>query len=132
MVNRERLLVLACLVGFMGDAGLQFLVGNAGLDRGLKGYFTQHGSAESMFTAAGMITLFYVIYMGLNLPLNLVGLAIYGVILDFIFRKTRLFPSLDGYYKSFNYFSSAIWGAIPMMLPLAIELVIEKIEARSA
>lgn len=130
MVNRERLLMIACLVGFIGDAILQVLVYNNMLDRGLKQYFQQHGRAESTFIAGGMITVFYVIYFALKLPLNFVGLAIYGVILDFIFRKTRLFPSLDGYYKSFGYIASAVWGAIPLMVPLAIEKLLEKFDSK--
>ena len=31
-----------------------------------------------------------------------------------------IFPSLKGYYSHLNYFWSAVWGAIPLMLPLLI------------
>ncbi len=116
---------IACITGFVGDASLQLLNkylhfgGPTGW--GLKGYFNQHGSVESTFIAGGMMTLFYVIYIYLfNVPLSYINLAIYGVVLDFIFRKTMLFPSLKGYYKYFNYFWSAVWGAIPMIIPLFI------------
>ena len=32
----------------------------------------------------------------------------------------RLFQSLDEYYKHMNYFWSAFWGVIPMIIPLII------------
>lgn len=118
-----QLLAIACLVGFVGDAVLQGLVkcgmgGDTGW--GLKAYFVQHGRMEAMFTAAGMMTLFFVIYLAFNLRLKIPWLIVYGVALDLLFRQTRLFPSLDGYYKALNYFWSALWGAIPMMLPVLI------------
>ena len=46
----------------------------------LKDYFHQHGRAESLFIAGGMMTLFYVIYFViLCLPLNLFYLAISAI-----------------------------------------------------
>lgn len=118
---------IATLVGFFGDAILQLLVkynmgGSTGW--GLKPYFKQHGSMEAMFTAAGMMALFFVIYVATGLPLKLQYLAIYGIILDLLFRKANLFPSLKGYYNHLNYFWSAVWGAIPMMIPLLILKVV--------
>ena len=98
-----------------------------------KQYFAQHGQAESLCIASGMMTLFYIYYRvvvcvplnyfipsALRYPLHYIFLAIYGVILDLIFRKYMIFKSLDGYYKALNYYWSAVWGAIPMMLPLFI------------
>jgi uncharacterized membrane protein YvlD (DUF360 family) len=112
------------VVGFFGDATLQLLTynGMGGSDGwGLNSYFKQHGRAESMFIASGMMGLFYLIYMYLHckfgLPLNIWCLALYGIILDLIFRKLKIFQSLDGYYNSLNYFWSAIWGIIPMIIP---------------
>jgi len=114
---------VSILVGFFGDLALQLLTkyfhlgGQTGW--GLLPYFKQHGTNESAFVAAGMMGMFYVLYVSvLRLPLRLDYLAVYGVVLDFIFRKMRLFPTLDGYYGHLNYFWSAVWGAIPMMLPL--------------
>ena len=119
------LIVISCIAGFVGDALLQFgsnvlkLGGQTGW--GLKSYFAQHGSSESVFIAGGMMTLFYVIYLDfLKLPPVWYYLAIYGIILDYIFRITMLFPSLKGYYKHLNYFWSAFWGAVPMLIPLFI------------
>jgi len=125
----DLLLILACLTGFFGDFLLQVLTkttlgGSTGW--GLKEYFKQHGKAESLFIASGMMTLFYVMYLTPSLlgykflPLSLIGLAIFGIVLDFIFRKTELFPSLKGYYNHLNYFWSAFWGAVPMMIPLVL------------
>jgi hypothetical protein len=113
---------ISCVIVFVGDSLLHLgaklnLGGPTGW--GLKPYFKQHGSVESLFIAGGMMTIFYVIYLYL-LPfqVNYINLAIYGIILDLIFRKTRLFPSLDGYYKHLNYFWSGFWGAVPLMMPL--------------
>ena len=122
----EKLVSIACLTGFVGDASLQFLTTKMGLGGptgwGLKPYFKQHGKVESLFIAGGMVTIFYVIYISLlRLPPKWYYLSIYGIILDYIFRITMLFPSLDGYYKSLNYFWSAFWGAVPMLIPLGIE-----------
>lgn len=133
MVSYEtitRLLTISCLTGFAGDAGLQylstftFLSGKTGW--GLTEYFRQHGSIESLFIAGGMMTLFYVIYFViLSLPLIWYYLAIYGILLDWIFRVTMLFPSLKGYYNHLNYFWSAFWGAVPMLMPYGIILAID-------
>jgi hypothetical protein len=116
-----KLLASACLTGFLGDAGLQILTKYFNLGGptgwGLKPYFALHGAAESLFIAGGMLTIFYVAYLAV-LPPNWIYLAVYGVILDLLFRKTMLFSSLTGYYAHLNYFWSAFWGAVPMIMPL--------------
>ena len=123
------LLAIACITGFIGDMLLQIGVKQFHLGGptgwGLKRYFSLHGSAESTFIAGGMMTIFYVL-LG-SLPKTYAVLAIYGVILDFIFRKTMLFASLKEYYEYFNYFWSAVWGAIPMIIPLLIYDIIQKV-----
>ena len=124
-----KLISYACLSGFIGDAGLQFLTKKLGMGGktgwGLLPYFKQHGTTESLFIAGGMMTLFYVIYLFiLKLQPLWYYLVIYGILLDYIFRKTMLFPSLVGYYKHLNYFWSAFWGAIPMILPILVNNVI--------
>lgn len=118
------LLSISCIVGFVGDGLLQ--IGSRHLNMGgptgwgLKGYFRLHGSAESTFIAGGMMSIFYVIYYLSRIPISYTNLAIYGILLDFIFRKTMLFSSLKEYYQYLNYFWSAVWGAIPMIIPLFI------------
>ena len=120
----KNIIAIACIVGFIGDFLLQVgsklgLGGPTGW--GLKEYFSQHGHTESLFIAGGMMTIFYVIYIYLlKFKVNYINLAIYGIVLDFIFRKLNVFPSLKEYYNYFNYFWSAIWGAIPLMLPYLI------------
>jgi hypothetical protein len=126
----DSLISISCLTGFVGDASLQvlsqFMGGPTGW--GLKEYFIQHGSIESLFIAGGMMTLFYVMYFNIfRLPRNLYYLALYGIILDLLFRTFRIFPSLDRYYKALNYFWSAVWGAIPMVLPLLVLMIINKL-----
>jgi len=118
-----QLIIIACLTGFIGDGILQILINFMGgkTGWGLREYFKQHGSIESLFIAGGMMTLFYIIYLILlGLPPTGYYLAIYGVLLDLLFRETMIFPSLQGYYDHLNYFWSAFWGAVPMILPLGI------------
>jgi preprotein translocase subunit SecG len=117
------IIVIAFFTGFFGDILLQIgaktgMGGTTGW--GLNDYFKQHGAAESICIAGGMMAFFYAIYILLNLPVNFICLAIYGIALDLIFRETMIFSSLTGYYKYFGYFWSAVWGAIPLMLPLFI------------
>ena len=118
------LIVIAFFTGFIGDIILQILIhygmgGSSGW--GLKSYFQQHGKAESPFIAAGMMTLFYIIYFViLKIPLHFEYLIIYGIVLDLIFRYTMVFPSLKDYYYNLNIFESGLWGAIPMVLPALI------------
>ena len=121
------LISISALTGFVGDGILQYIsprLSPATDGWGLNPYFKQHGSAESLFIAAGMMALFYILYIDvLRIKPTLVGLAIYGIILDLIFRKTMMFQSLEGYYKALNYFWSGFWGAVPLMMPLAISYI---------
>lgn len=116
----------AAITGALGDAALQVIVKNSNADWGLKEYFALHGTGEAICVAAGMMALFFVIWVGILAPVlrvqpdNLVAVAVYGVILDLLFRKFRIFPSLDGYYKSLNYFWSGFWGAVPMIIPVVL------------
>jgi hypothetical protein len=124
-MNTSLLIGISCITGILGDSMLQLGAAN-GLGGptgwGLNDYFKQHGSMESIFIAGGMMVIFYLIFMAsgvlLNVQMTFVSLAVYGVLLDLLFRKAMVFRSLDGYYKYFNYFWSAVWGAIPMMMPL--------------
>jgi len=121
-----QLLGWAALVGFIGDGVLQCLVSQGVGNWGLKAYFAQHGKAESLCIASGMMTLFYLLYLKLGLPVNLGALALYGILLDLLFRKLQVFASLDGYYEALNYGESALWGAIPLMLPLVLYQISQK------
>ena len=116
---KKELIVIACLTGFIGDAILQFLSKYTG-GWGLKPYFKQHGKVESLFIAGGMMALFFILYDFTRLPVTWYYIGIYGVLLDLLFRVTMLFPSLKGYYNNLNYFQSAIWGIIPMIIPVLI------------
>ena len=120
------LIGIACAIGIVGDSLLQLGVAN-GLGGptgwGLKDYFKQHGRAESIFIAGGMMVIFFLILICTpwpTRPITFIVLAIYGVLLDLLFREAMIFKSLRGYYEYFNYFWSAVWGAIPLMMPLLI------------
>jgi hypothetical protein len=122
-MDNTRLLIITFFVGFFGDTLLQLgskygMGGPTGW--GLKEYFEQHGSVESLIIAGGMMTLFYSILMILKVPINFQTLIVYGIFLDLLFRKFRIFPSLDGYYKYLGYIGSAFWEALSMSLPLLV------------
>jgi hypothetical protein len=112
------LLPTAFFVGFIGYLILQLMVSDK-LDWGLREYFKQHGKIESMFIAGGLLTFFYIVIIQLKIPMTYTNLAIYGIIMDLLFRKLNIFPSLSVYYQTHNYFQTGVLGgAIPMMLPL--------------
>lgn len=121
--HHNQLIVAAALTGCLGDALLQWLSPVLHKDEawGLRSYFEQHGKAESLCIATGMMALFYMVYfLILNGSAQWVYLAVYGVVLDYLFRKTMVFPSLKDYYHQLSYAESALWGAIPMVLPLVV------------
>ena len=122
-MNKFILLVIACASGFIGDFLLQ-LGAKQGMggptNWGLKEYFKQHGPAESLFVAGGMMTLFYGTFMLTGLPINYINLSLYGIIIDLLFRKFMIFKSLNGYYEYFDYAGSALWIVIPMCIPLLV------------
>lgn len=112
------LLIAACITGFLGDASLQVISQHQGGSTGfgLKPYFQQHGRAESLFIAAGMLVAFFVLYILIKLPLKPAYIALYAIILDLLFRQLNIFPSLKGYYQHLNYLWSAVWAVIPMLM----------------
>ena len=127
----DNILLITFLTGFLGDILLQTgdklgLGGPTGW--GLRDYFKLHGAAESCCIAGGMMTLFYILILPVFGKLTktqmVIFLAVYGVFLDFVFRKLMIFKTLDGYYRYFNYFWSAVWGAIPLITPYLISLLI--------
>jgi len=109
---------VAFLVGFFGDLFLQILCKSTSFDYGLRDYFTQHNGPEALFIAGGMMALFMIIYNLTGLPLKWQYLAVYGVILDLLFRTFNIFPSLEGYYSSLNHFWSGLWQSVSMVLIL--------------
>ena len=127
MININNINIESCafIVGFFGDIFLQLYCKNS--DRcGLNSYFTQHGSAEAPFIAGGMGVLFFIIYNLFGLPLKWQYIAIYGVLLDIIFRKFMIFPSLKDYYISNTFFWTCLYEAIAMVLPLILYSVLKK------
>ena len=130
-MNDDDLISIAFFVGFFGDFLLQVLTNNFKMGGpsgwGLNEYFAQHGSIESLFIAGGMMALFYIIYLKVfKLPVNYLNLAIYGILLDILFREFKIFPSLKGYYSNLTYLESTLSEAFSMMLPLFIYKLILK------
>ncbi len=115
----DSLITIAFMVGFVGDAILPIAVTSFGSDIGLKNYFIQHGKVESLLIGAAIVCFAYILYtVVLKLPLTYTNLFIYGILIDFVFRFTRFFPSLNEYYDKLNIFqTSVIGGSIPAMLP---------------
>lgn len=109
---------LAALTGFVGDAFLQWLTAH-GKSPGLVPYFKQHGRAESLFIAAGIMAIFFTVY-SFFLPYNYLYLALFGAGADLAFRWTRVFPSLDGYYAYYSTYAAALYMAFSMVLPLLL------------
>lgn len=123
------LILIATLVGFFGDMGIQIAIklgvgGKNGM--GLRDYFQQHGKVESLFIAAGIMSFFYSLYAISGLPFKIEYLAVYSVILDLLFRYLRIFPSLNKFYQN-SIPSTLIFGAIiPFVLPIIILKVLNK------
>lgn len=129
MNTNNNLILIATLVGFFGDVLTQQLVYNesiSGVDGwGLKSYFKQHGKIESLILGSGVMAFFYSLYALTGLPFKVQWLAIYGIILDFIFRYTRFFPSLDEYYSKVGIIGTSIVGGLfPLILPLFVYKII--------
>lgn len=118
----DKLITIAFMVGLVGDMLLQIYTNNFGDGMGLKNYFEQHGKVESLLIGAAIVCFAYILYMVvLQLPLSYTNLFIYGILVDFVFRFTRFFPSLNEYYDKLNIFQTAvIGGSGPAILPYFI------------
>lgn len=126
----NHIIIIAVISGFVGDFLLQLMVNNKflGADRwGLDPYFAQHGGAEASFIAGGIMGGFYSLYALTGLPFRLQYMAIYGLIIDLIYRHARIFPSLDKYYENTGYFGTVVIGAVvPLCIPLLILKLIDR------
>lgn len=106
------------LVGFLGDLFLQWFFPSR---YGLEGYFKKHGPLMSMFIASGMMGVFSLLYVFLGLKLTILGVFIYGAILDLIFRFSPfLNPLLGEYYSTNGMGWTMLWGGIPFVLSLIL------------
>lgn len=110
----------AIIVGLFGDLTLQLIVKNSDeINKfGLKTYFEQHGSIESLFIAAGMTSTFAMIYKYIDPKLDAIMMIIYATSLDILFRYYRkdYFKSLDDYYNIEPYYYTILWAIIPMFM----------------
>lgn len=109
----------AFIVGVVGDAILQILVQTPyGEKWGLNKYFQLHGPIASLLIAGGMMYLFVGVFrLSFGSTPSYALTFLYGMMLDVIFRITRIMPSLDGYYEALTPIMSMIWGGIPAVIP---------------
>lgn len=120
----EKLISIACLTGFFSDGLLQIFTASSNV-LGLKSYFHEQGRLQSLFIAAGMTGIFYIVYLYLlKLPVVWTYLAMYGVIIDLVFRHFALFQGLRNYYQATNYVYSGFFAAVAMVLPLFVAQVL--------
>lgn len=116
--------IIACTyTGFIGDAVLQLVANYRGDLAGLNAYFKQHGRIESLFIATGIMALCGIIWITFAGQLwnSFIAIAIYGFVLDVIWRQFNLFPSLNStLYAQTTQIESGIWGSISIVIPLAI------------
>lgn len=110
------------LIGIIGDAILQSCF-QENDDYGLKSYFKQHGSIESLFIAGGMLGGLSLIPSFFNFEQNPDKLFIFGCFLDAIFRKTRIMPSLNSYYNHLSIPFTLAWGGIPFLMVYFVKLL---------
>ena len=109
----------AFFIGMIGDSILQMIVRYRGDFAGLKGYFEQHGIFESLCIAGGIMFIATYIYQQLGLPMKIIPLFIYGGILDILWWKFNLMPSLEHtYYAALNPIQSFFWGGFSTILIL--------------
>ncbi len=112
--------------GVVGDALLQIISAytNKGEEWGLNTHFREHGKLASLFIAGGMTTGTYLLSMVFQ-PFwrtppygkpSMVILAATGAMLDVLFRKYMLMPSLRDYYRQLSPGMSVFWAAFPSAL----------------
>lgn len=118
---------IAFIIGVFGDAALQLLDNTPfGRQWGLTTYFERHGPIAALFVAGSMMYLFtgmFTLAFGQNPSYAIVFL--YGMLLDVLFRVTRVMPSLDNYYYALPPLTSMIWGGIPAVAPYILRDLIK-------
>lgn len=129
---KTSLVISACFVGLFGDLLMQILGRYVPYYKKccLSEYFKQHGVAESLFIAMGLMSFIYIFYIYvLKFPLKWYYLALYGIVLDLIFRVARVFPSLDQFYDNHGYiFTAILGGAVPILIPFVFVKLLEYIK----
>lgn len=107
------------LFGVIGDAALQVISAKTskGDEWGLKTHFQEHGWLSSLFIAGGMTTgTYWLAQIVARGKPSMVILGATGALLDVMFRRYMLMPSLRGYYSKLSPGMSAFWGAFPAAL----------------
>lgn len=124
-MNTTKLLIIAFALGFFGDLITQLIVkSNRFGNWGLNNYFAKHGVMESAFIAAGVVVGFYAFWIGLGLPLKWQFILPVAIVLDFMWNKAHIFPSLDEYYKQPWFMRTILGVVIPFILPLILVRII--------
>jgi len=119
--------IIAVLVGFFGDLSIQFLVKIGGLNWGLKSYFQEHGTVASALIAAGILGMFYSIWIAFNLPLRWEVILVVALLLDLFWNYAHVMPSLNNYYKEPIIPRTILGVVIPFLLPFFIAKILHLI-----
>jgi len=112
------------VTGIVGDFLLQtFFKGKYGL----RPYFDQHGSMESLFIAGGMMGYFCFIAQYFGWTSSWTQLMVYGGALDIFFRESMIMESLRSYYDENGRIFTIIWGGLPFIIASSLFSIINKI-----
>lgn len=118
------LLIIAILVGFFGDLSVQAFLKITGMDWGLKSYFREHGVIASALIAAGIVGMFYAIWIAFNLPLRWEFILAVAILIDLFWNYAHVMPSLNNYYKEPVTPRTILGVIIPFLLPLFIAKIL--------
>jgi hypothetical protein len=117
------MIVSSILTGMLGDLALQLIVKSYPNENkfGLRTYFDQHGSLESIFIAGGMMGALFSLYKQIDPTFDNLGLSLYATGLDILFRNNiQLMPSLKDYYSTLPYYFTIPWAIIPALMVKAL------------
>ena len=114
------LLIIAILVGFFGDLSIQAFLKVTGYNWGLKSYFREHGMIASALIAAGILGMFYGVWIMFNLPLRWELILVVTLLIDLFWNYAHVMPSLNNYYKEPIIPRTILGVIIPFLLPLLI------------
>lgn len=137
MLTVSNVAVAGFVVGFVGDAGLNFLTQVAKvLDAGLVDYFPLHGTFEALCIAGGLVAL--VTFVSLIIWTRVFKMSLYdfiptaiylfifGAVLDLAFRYLHLMPTLDGMYEYLSIPVSMFFAGSPLVAAYVLAVLYDQ------